>query len=152
MRRRRFGTPCSDSVLIPWRGPFVLLSALEVYGVKFFFWRQVEASEFVPADVIELATGDGVPADCRLMKCMEILANEALLIGESEEVRKALIVEDLDEPFSKNMCFMPTSATNGRRKAIITSTGMSTQVGQIVYHGGQNDYRTGVFNMDLKLR
>jgi len=95
--------------------------------------KEVEASELVPGDVIELATGDGVPADCRLIECMEILANEALLTGESEEVRKVLVVEDLDEPFSKNMCFMSTSVTNGRGKAIITSTGMSTQVGQIAY-------------------
>ena len=93
----------------------------------------MEASELVQGDVIELATGGGVPADCRLIVCMEILANEALLIGESEEVRKVLVVEDLDEPFSKNMCCMSTSVTSGRGRDIITSTGMSTQVGQIAY-------------------
>ena len=95
--------------------------------------QDVEASELVPGDVIELATGDGVPADCRLFECMEILANEALLTGESEEVRKVLVVDDLDEPFAKNMCFMSTSITNGRGKAIITATGMRTQVGQIAF-------------------
>ena len=53
---------------------------------------------------------------------MEVLVNEAPLTRKSEEVRKVLVVADLDEPFSKNMCFMSTSVTNGRGK-----------VGQIAY-------------------
>jgi len=64
---------------------------------------------------------------------MEVLVNEAPLTRKREEVRKVLVVADLDEPFSKNMCFMSTSVTNGRGKAKITSAGMATQVGQIAY-------------------
>ena len=62
---------------------------------------------------------------------MEVFANEALLTRDSGEVLKVLVVADLDKPFSKNICFMSTSATNGRGKAKITSAGMATQVGQI---------------------
>jgi len=64
---------------------------------------------------------------------MEVFANAALLTGDSGEVLKVLVVADLDEPFSKNVCFMSTSATNGRGKAKISSAGMATQVGQIAY-------------------
>merc|ERR1711871_965464 len=69
----------------------------------------------------------------RLFECMEILTNEALLTGESEEVRKVLVAEDLDEAFAKNMCFMSTSVTNGRGRGIVTTTGMQTQVGTIAH-------------------
>jgi len=93
--------------------------------------QELDATEVVPGDLIELKTGDGVPADCRLIEIVEVLANEALLTGESEEVKKVLVVDDLDDPFSKNMCFMSTAVTNGRGRAVITSTGMQTQVGII---------------------
>merc|ERR1719498_2121211 len=63
--------------------------------------------------------------------CMVVLANEALLTGESEEVTKVMVVEDVDEPFAKNMCFMSTTVTNGVGKGVVTTTGMKTQVGQI---------------------
>jgi len=92
---------------------------------------ETDASEVVPGDIIELKTGDGVPADCRLFEIIEVLANEALLTGESEEIKKVLTVDDLDDPFAKNMCFMSTSVTNGRARAVITTTGMQTQVGII---------------------
>jgi len=91
----------------------------------------IDATELVPGDIIALQTGDGVPADCRLIECMEMLANEAPLTGESEEVKKVLKAEDVDEPFAKNMCFMSTCITNGRGKGIVTTTGMKTQVGLI---------------------
>jgi len=93
--------------------------------------QDIEAIEIVPGDLVELKTGDGVPADARLIEVVEVLANEALLTGESEEIKKVLTVEDLDEPFAKNMVFMSTSVTNGRCRAIVTTTGMETQVGII---------------------
>ena len=42
-----------------------------------------------------------------------------------------LITEDPDEPFSKNICFMATEVVSGRGKAIVTSTGIDTQVGKV---------------------
>ena len=71
----------------------------------------MEATELAPGDVIEVATGDGFPADCRHVEWMEVLVNKAPLTRKSGEVRKVLVVADLDEPFSKNMCFMSTSVT-----------------------------------------
>jgi magnesium-transporting ATPase (P-type) len=93
--------------------------------------EEVDATLIVPGDVIEMKTGDGVPADCRFFEALEILANEALLTGESEEIKKHTDVEDGSEPFARNMAFMASSITNGRGKAIVTTTGMKTQVGLI---------------------
>ena len=59
--RRRSRMPCSNIVFVLGRVSCVLLS-------EFFSWRQVEASELAPGDVTELATGDGLPADCRLIE------------------------------------------------------------------------------------
>jgi magnesium-transporting ATPase (P-type) len=89
------------------------------------------ATELVPGDVIELRTGDGVPADCRLIECLEVFANEALLTGESEDIVKHMRPEETDERFAKNMCFASTTITSGRGKAVVTTIGMKTQVGKI---------------------
>ena len=85
----------------------------------------------MPGDVITLNTGDGVPADCRLIECLEVFANEALLTGESEDIVKHMKPEKTDERFAKNMCFASTIITSGRGKAVVTTTAMDTQVGKI---------------------
>jgi magnesium-transporting ATPase (P-type) len=89
------------------------------------------ATDLVPGDVIALGTGDGVPADCRLIECLEVFANEALLTGESEDIVKHMNAETTDERFAKNMCFASTIITSGRGKAVVTTIGMKTQVGKI---------------------
>eukprot|EP00916_Digyalum_oweni_P018773 GHVL01031371.1.p1 GENE.GHVL01031371.1~~GHVL01031371.1.p1 ORF type:complete len:953 (+),score=176.45 GHVL01031371.1:70-2928(+) len=91
----------------------------------------IDAKECVVGDVIVLKTGDSCPADARLIQCTEILCNEALLTGESEEVEKRMIIDDLDEPFAKNMTFGSTSITNGNGECLVVTTGMNTQVGII---------------------
>jgi len=111
----------------------------------------IDATQLVPGDIIELKTGDGVPADCRLLECMEIHANESLLTGESEEVHKVLIEDELTAPFPKNMCFMSTSITNGRGVAIVTTTGMKTQVGTIAVQLQKAKTGTGLTPLQLAL-
>lgn len=92
---------------------------------------KIPASELVPGDVVKLTTGVSVPADCRLITCSELKTNEAPLTGESEDVRKMLVVEDVDEPFAKNMCFASTCVSAGTGMGIVTTIGMETQVGRI---------------------
>jgi magnesium-transporting ATPase (P-type) len=93
--------------------------------------EDVDATLIVPGDVIELKTGDGIAADCRLFECLEVMTDEALLTGESEHIRKHNKADKGEEPFSTNMCFMGSQVVNGRGKAIVTTIGMQTQVGLI---------------------
>jgi P-type E1-E2 ATPase len=91
----------------------------------------IDANLCVPGDIVMMKTGDGVPADCRMVETMEVLTNEALLTGESEEINKFMVAPDNDEPFAKIMCFMSTSVTSGTARAVVTTTGMFTEMGKI---------------------
>lgn len=91
----------------------------------------VDATEVVPGDVVMLGTGDNVAADMRVVMSVELKANEAILTGEPEDVKKTLEAVDRDEPFATNMCFASTSVTNGNGRGLVVATGMETQVGRI---------------------
>ncbi|MHA1793996.1 MAG: cation-translocating P-type ATPase [Promethearchaeota archaeon] len=94
---------------------------------------EIYARELVPGDVIVLETGDAVPADARLIESNELKVDEASLTGESRSVKKS--VEKIDEEVTVgdmvNTVFSSTIVTYGRGKAIVTLTGMKTQVGKI---------------------
>ncbi|PLX24804.1 ATPase [Candidatus Parcubacteria bacterium] len=95
--------------------------------------KKVEAKELVPGDVIVLAAGDRVPADARLLSLNDFDVNEATLTGESWPVKKELNVLDVGTVLAerKNMVFMGTLVVEGRATAVVTSTGVSTEMGQI---------------------
>lgn len=93
----------------------------------------IDSKDVVVGDVVFLATGDCVAADMRLTEVVELHINEALLTGESEDVKKTLLPSDPDSPFSSNLVFSSTSVTNGMGKAIVTHVGMDTQVGKIAH-------------------
>jgi len=95
---------------------------------------QDEVENLVPGDVIILDAGDSVPADARLIEAPSLRINEAALTGESVPVEKDLkTIEGQEVPIGdrKNMVFMGTVVTGGRGQAIVTGTGMTTQLGQI---------------------
>lgn len=92
------------------------------------------ASEAVPGDLMYLEAGDFIPADGRLIEAASLKANEAPLTGESVPVDKHT-QRQLD-PLAvlgdrKNMVYAGASITYGRGVAIITATGMQTEVGKI---------------------
>uniref|UniRef100_A0A3B0MYE9 Cation ATPase, putative n=1 Tax=Theileria annulata TaxID=5874 RepID=A0A3B0MYE9_THEAN len=91
----------------------------------------IDTTEVVPGDVLLLQTGDTIVADMRLFEVMEVRINESLLTGESVDVKKTIVAEDLDSPFSTNLCFASTSVVSGFGKGIVINTGMNTQVGKI---------------------
>ncbi|QEE18065.1 cation-translocating P-type ATPase [Promethearchaeum syntrophicum] len=94
----------------------------------------VKARELVPGDLIVLHEGDMLPADGRIIEQSNLKVEEAALTGESVPVNKqSNIIEDVECPLAerKNMVFSSTLATYGRGKAIITETGMKTEVGKI---------------------
>ena len=92
------------------------------------------ARELVPGDIVLLEAGNYVPADLRLVESVNLKVEEASLTGESVPVNKdARMVFDPDIPLGdrKNSAFMATVVTYGRGKGMVTSTGMTTQIGMI---------------------
>jgi P-type Ca2+ transporter type 2C len=95
--------------------------------------RRVAASEIVSGDVILLEEGDTIPADARLIESTALQTAEAALTGESLPVSKdtAPIADDVALGDRHNMVFSGTAVTYGHGKAIVTATGMRTEMGRI---------------------
>jgi len=93
----------------------------------------IPAREIVPGDVVLLEAGDRIPADGRLLEIVDFKTDEAVLTGESTPVNKDTGVLNEKTPVAdrKNSVFMATHVTYGRGKAVVTSTGMTTEFGKI---------------------
>ena len=98
----------------------------------------IHSDELVPGDVVVLEAGDAVPADGRIIENASLKIEEAALTGESVPVNKLidalnLTAEGTDIPLGdrKNMCYMGSTVVYGRGKAVITETGMDTEMGKI---------------------
>jgi len=90
--------------------------------------------EVVPGDLVELKTGDTIPADIRLIEAINFETDEALLTGESLPVRKA--ADDLFDPATGpgdrlNVAYSSSKVTKGRATGIVFATGMHTEIGSI---------------------
>jgi Ca2+-transporting ATPase len=94
---------------------------------------EISAREIVPGDILQLETGDRVPADARLLDVIDLSVDESVLTGESNAVTKTtgILPNDTSVGDRKNMAFTGTYVVSGRAKAIVTSTGVNTQFGKI---------------------
>lgn len=95
---------------------------------------KLEASGLVPGDVILLEAGNIVPADARLTEVNALRTDEASLTGESHAIEKhtdAIPESNLVPGDQLNMVFKGTVISNGTGKAVVTATGMSTELGKI---------------------
>lgn len=95
---------------------------------------EISARELVAGDVIQLETGNVIPADLRLLEAVNLRIQEAALTGESEPIEKqtaALSGEDLPLGDRRNMGYMGTVITQGRGLALVVATGMQTELGKI---------------------
>jgi len=95
---------------------------------------EVPAQELVPGDLILLEAGNTVPADARVIESINLRALEAILTGESEPVEKtspAIVKDGVQLGDQHNMLFMGTIITFGRGRAVVTGTGMKTELGKI---------------------
>lgn len=98
----------------------------------------VKSEELVTGDVILLEAGDAVPADARLLECASMKVEEAALTGESVPVLKTSDRLEAGEkekniPLGdrKNMVYMGSTVVYGRGRAVVTDTGMETEMGRI---------------------
>ena len=94
----------------------------------------VPSKELVPGDIVELETGDYVPADIRIVEAFNLKSQEASLTGESVPVEKMAVAIDekhIGVGDRTNMLFSSSLITYGRGKGIVVETGMNTEVGKI---------------------
>ena len=98
----------------------------------------VKSEDLVVGDVVVLEAGDAVPADCRILESYSMKVEEAALTGESVPVTKMIETlmlkkneEDVTLGDRKNMLYSGSTVVYGRGKAVITGTGMDTEMGKI---------------------
>ena len=94
----------------------------------------IDAAELVPGDVIKLEAGDFVPADAKLVRSVSLKCEESALTGESVPAEKdadALVAEDAPLGDRHNMVFSGCGVTYGTATAVVTATGMNTEMGKI---------------------
>jgi magnesium-transporting ATPase (P-type) len=96
--------------------------------------REVPAATVVPGDIVLIEAGNLVPADARVLESASLRVQEAALTGESEPVEKTaarLLESEVPLGDRLNMLFMGTAASYGRGEAVVTATGMDTELGKI---------------------
>jgi len=95
--------------------------------------QPVPSAQLVRGDIILLAEGDAVGADARLLLATSLKVQEAALTGESESVLKAIATLPQPAPLADqlDMVFKGTAVVQGTGRAVVTATGMETQMGRI---------------------
>lgn len=97
----------------------------------------IKSEDLVVGDVIILDAGDSIPADCRIIECNSMKIEEASLTGESVPVNKIIGIlmaegnNDVPLGDRKNMAYMGSTLVFGHGKAVVTATGMDTEMGKI---------------------
>ncbi len=94
---------------------------------------EIQAADLVPGDVILIADGGHIPADCRLLESRSLRADEAALTGESVPVEKTAEASEAGAPLAerRSMVYAGTAAVYGRGRGLVTATGMDTELGRI---------------------
>ena len=96
--------------------------------------RKVDSIDLVPGDVVELESGDAVPADIRLLSAQDLRVDESLLTGESIPVNKEaepILADDTFIGDRRNILHAGTAVMDGRAVGIVCRTGAGTEVGRI---------------------
>src|SRR5687767_12616104 len=109
------------------------MSAADATVIRAGERRSIPAAEIVPGDIVLIDEGDKIPADGRVIESTALQTSEAALTGESLPVTKDTNVIDADVPLGDrhNMLFSGTAVTYGHGIAIVTATGMRTEMGRI---------------------
>ena len=101
--------------------------------------QQLPVSAIVPGDVLVLAAGAGIPADCRLLEERHLAVDEAALTGESLPVDKSVAPVAADAPLAQrtNLLHMGSHVVSGSGRAVVIHTGAGTSYGRIAARLGQ---------------
>ena len=114
--------------------------------------RTVPADQLVPGDIVELQSGDGVPADCRVLESEYLEVDESSLTGESELVVKT------PEPTTATalgdrtgMVYQGTTIATGTAAAVVVATGTATEIGRTTHENGGNGSNEGAGGVEARL-
>ncbi|RRR67383.1 MAG: cation-translocating P-type ATPase [Candidatus Viridilinea halotolerans] len=109
------------------------MSAAEASVLRDGQLQRIPASDLVPGDSIQIEAGDTIPADGRLLSAVALQVAEASLTGESLPVTKEIapLPQELAIGDRSNSLFSGTTASYGRGSAVVTATGMQTEMGKI---------------------
>ena len=110
------------------------LSAPSVKVIRDSVKTEIPSDEIVMGDILVLEAGDLVNADARIIENFSLKVNESSLTGEAEGIEKFVDVIDKDEVAlgdRRNMVFSGSLVTYGRATAVVTATGMNTELGKI---------------------
>ena len=93
----------------------------------------VDSKTLVKGDIILLESGDKIVADARIIECHNLMVNESSLTGESMDIMKqeTVLKNNVSLGDRINMVYAGTSVTRGRARAIVTKTGINTEIGKI---------------------
>ena len=113
--------------------------------------KEIDSEEIVPGDVILLEPGKLIAADARVIETSELQVNEAALTGESIPSNKSTDKDEEGTPLADrtNMLYKGTAVTMGKGKAIVTATGMETELGGISEMISSADEETVPLNIKL---
>jgi Ca2+-transporting ATPase len=109
------------------------MSAAQAKVLRDGVQQSLPAAEVVPGDIIVVEEGDTAPADARLLRATALQVSEAALTGESLPVSKDIAAISGEVPLGDrhNMIFSGTSVAYGHGLAVVTATGMQTEIGRI---------------------
>src|SRR5690554_6934088 len=97
--------------------------------------EEIVMTQIVPGDIVYLAAGDMIPADCRVIASTDLFISESMLTGESlpvEKMPKPVTEVDQIQPIElNNLCFMGTNVVSGSATAVVVNTGSDTYFGSI---------------------
>lgn len=127
------------------------ISAPVTKVIRFGRMQEIEARFLVPGDLIILEAGDYVPADARLLEVANLKVDESALTGESVPVEKTAGEIESRQALGdrQNEVFSSTLVTYGRGKAVVTKTGMKTEIGKIA--GMLSGTKEGLTPLQIKL-
>jgi magnesium-transporting ATPase (P-type) len=96
-------------------------------------WREVDAADLVPGDLVRLRSGDKVPADLRLLQVVNLRVEESALTGEAVPTDKAVapVATDAGVGDRSSMCFSGTIVAAGQGVGVVTATGAQAEIGRI---------------------
>lgn len=128
-----------------WQAENVLASLKNLVAEKCHVVRagkiiEINSTDLVVGDIVQLDEGDGVPADVRLLDSQNLSTNDFILTGESVPVEKSAentYTEEVALALQHNCLFMGTTVARGTANAVVFATGMKTQIGSLANRSQQ---------------